>query len=300
MTSDADSALSLSYTTDYADLSIRSQGRSGQGHAGRASARRAWPPRRSSSAAAASTSSRWRRPTAAQRRTAAQHAASRFGPALKDVQNFTSQLAVMIRAGISIRAAIEGIAEQIENPKFKEMLVPDQEGRGGRQAVLRRPGALSQDLQPAVHQHGEGLGAVRRLRPSMLDRIAGYLDQQIETRSKVRGAMIYPGIIGIMAVGTTIFLLTFVLPRFMVDLRGQGSGAARCRPRCCWRCPTSWSTTGTSCCSRRSPAVWGFVADAHAPTGAGSGGTRSSSPCRSSRRCSAPSTSAARCTRWAS
>ena len=42
-----------------------------------------------------------------------------FGPSAKDVQNFTSQLAVMIRAGISIRAAIEGISEQVENPKFK-------------------------------------------------------------------------------------------------------------------------------------------------------------------------------------
>src|SRR5690606_22647550 len=46
-----------------------------------------------------------------------------FGPSAKDVQNFTSQLAVMIRAGISIRAAIEGIADQAENPKFKAMLV---------------------------------------------------------------------------------------------------------------------------------------------------------------------------------
>src|SRR2546423_12170397 len=33
-----------------------------------------------------------------------------FGPGLKDVHSFTVQLAVMIRAGISIRAAIEGIA----------------------------------------------------------------------------------------------------------------------------------------------------------------------------------------------
>src|SRR5688572_24016670 len=45
-----------------------------------------------------------------------------FGPGLRDVQNFTSQLAVMIRAGISIRAAVEGIADQVQNPKFKEML----------------------------------------------------------------------------------------------------------------------------------------------------------------------------------
>src|SRR3954451_550287 len=45
-----------------------------------------------------------------------------FGPGAKDVQAFTSQLAVMIRAGISIRAAVEGIADQTENPKFKAML----------------------------------------------------------------------------------------------------------------------------------------------------------------------------------
>src|SRR6476646_6252966 len=45
-----------------------------------------------------------------------------FGPSAKDVCNFTSQLAVMVRAGISIRAAIEGIADQTVNVKFKAML----------------------------------------------------------------------------------------------------------------------------------------------------------------------------------
>jgi type IV pilus assembly protein PilC len=55
----------------------------------------------------------------------------------------------------------------------------------------------------------------------MLDRIAAYLTQQIETRSQVVGAMIYPGIIGTMAIGTTVFLLTFVLPRFMVIFKGK-------------------------------------------------------------------------------
>jgi type IV pilus assembly protein PilC len=55
----------------------------------------------------------------------------------------------------------------------------------------------------------------------MLDKIAGYLNQQIETTSMVRGACIYPGIIGTMAIGTTVFLLTFVLPRFMVIFKGK-------------------------------------------------------------------------------
>jgi type IV pilus assembly protein PilC len=55
----------------------------------------------------------------------------------------------------------------------------------------------------------------------MLDRIADTLVQQIETISMVRGAMIYPGIIGTMAIGTAIFMLTFVLPRFMVIFQGK-------------------------------------------------------------------------------
>jgi type IV pilus assembly protein PilC len=56
---------------------------------------------------------------------------------------------------------------------------------------------------------------------TMLERIADYLGQQIETRSQVRGAMIYPIIIGVMALSTTVFLLTFVLPKFVVIFQGK-------------------------------------------------------------------------------
>jgi type IV pilus assembly protein PilC len=143
-----------------------------------------------------------------------------FGPGAKDVQNFTSQLAVMIRAGISIRAAIEGIAEQVENPKFKKMLVQmKRDVEGGKQfsdALTRYPKTFS-PLYVNMVKASELSGGFSK----MLDKIAAYLNQQIETASMVKGAMIYPGIIGTMAVGTTIFLLTFVLPRFMVIFKGK-------------------------------------------------------------------------------
>src|SRR4051812_20256404 len=143
-----------------------------------------------------------------------------FGPGAKDVQNFTSQLAVMIRAGISIRAAIEGISDQAENPKFKAMLVQmKKDVEGGKQfsdALSRFPKTFS-PLYINMVKASELSGGFSK----MLDRIAVYLAQQIETRSMVVGAMIYPGIIGTMAIGTTVFLLTFVLPRFMVIFQGK-------------------------------------------------------------------------------
>ena len=143
-----------------------------------------------------------------------------FGPGLKDVQSFTSQLAVMIRAGISLRTAIEGISEQTPNPKFKEMLIQmKKDVEGGRQfsdALMRYPKVFS-PLYINMVKASEMSGGFSR----MLDRIATYLDQQIETRNQVRGAMIYPGIIGFMAVSVTIFLLTFVLPKFTALFAGK-------------------------------------------------------------------------------
>jgi type IV pilus assembly protein PilC len=143
-----------------------------------------------------------------------------FGPGARDVHNFTSQLAVMIRAGISIRSAVEGIADQVQNPKFKVMLVQmKRDLEAGKQfsdALARYPKVFS-PLYINMVRASELSGGFAK----MLDRIANYLSQQIETRSQVVGAMIYPGIIGSMAVFTTVFLLTFVLPRFMVIFEGK-------------------------------------------------------------------------------
>ena len=113
-----------------------------------------------------------------------------FGPSAKDVQNFTSQLAVMIRAGISIRSAIEGIADQVENPKFKQMLVQmKRDVESGKQfsdALMRYPKVFS-PLYINMVKASELSGGFSK----MLDKIAGYLAQQIETSSMVKGAVSY-------------------------------------------------------------------------------------------------------------
>ncbi|HET6250798.1 MAG TPA: type II secretion system F family protein [Tepidisphaeraceae bacterium] len=143
-----------------------------------------------------------------------------LGPCARDIANFTSQLAVMVRAGISIRSAIEGIGEQVQNPRFRQMLVQMRKdveaGKPFSQALARYPKSFS-PLYVNMVKASEMSGGFSR----MLDRIGSYLAQQIETRNMIVGAMTYPTIIATMALGTTIFLLTFVLPRFMVLFAGK-------------------------------------------------------------------------------
>jgi type IV pilus assembly protein PilC len=89
-------------------------------------------------------------------------------------------------------------------------------GRQFSDALMRFPHVFS-PLYINMVKASELSGGFSR----MLDRIANYLDQQIETRNQVRGAMIYPAIIGFMAISVTIFLLTFVLPKFTDLFKGK-------------------------------------------------------------------------------
>ncbi len=141
-------------------------------------------------------------------------------PTQKNVLDFTTQLAVMIRAGINLRAALEGIGDQTEHKMFKKVIIQLKEDvEGGKQ--------FSEAL--AVHPKLFGTLYINMVRASemsgsfseMLDRIAGYIAQQQETRKMVIGASIYPAIIGGLAVTVTVFLLTFVLPKFYTVFEGK-------------------------------------------------------------------------------
>src|SRR5262245_27267880 len=141
-------------------------------------------------------------------------------PSQKHVLDFTTQLAVMIRAGINLRSALDGIGEQTTHPGFKRILgqlKSDVEaGKQFSEAIGKHP-KLFGPLYCNMVRASEMSGSFSK----MLDRIAAYIGQQIETKKMVVGAAIYPGIIGSLAVCVTIFLLTFVLPRFAAVFEGK-------------------------------------------------------------------------------
>ena len=141
-------------------------------------------------------------------------------PTTKHVLDFTTQLAVMIRAGINLRAALEGVAEQTNHAQFKKVVMnlkdDVESGKQFSEAIAKYPKLFGQ-LYVSMVRASEMSGSFSE----MLDRIAGYIGQQIETRKMVVGASIYPGIIATMAIGVTVFMLSFVLPRFYTIFEGK-------------------------------------------------------------------------------
>ncbi|MFN0132204.1 MAG: type II secretion system F family protein [Phycisphaerales bacterium] len=141
-------------------------------------------------------------------------------PKQKHVLDFTCQLAVMIKAGINLRAALDGIAEQTQHPAFRKIIVglksDVESGKQFSEAIARHP-KLFGPLYVNMVRASEMAGSFAR----MLERIASYITQQIETRKMVIGASIYPAVIGTMAVAVTVFLLAFVLPKFYKVFEGK-------------------------------------------------------------------------------
>jgi len=141
-------------------------------------------------------------------------------PKTSHVLDFTTQLAVMMRAGINLRSALEGIAEQTSHATFKKIVfqikADVEAGKQFSEGLARYPklfGKMYVNMVRASEMSGSF--------SDMLDRIAAYIQQEMETRRMVIGAAIYPAVIGTMAVVVTVFLLTFVLPKFYIVFEGK-------------------------------------------------------------------------------
>jgi len=138
----------------------------------------------------------------------------------KELLAFSSQLAVMAKAGIGLTTALDSIGEQITTKGMGNVvrtLKSDVEaGRQFSEALQRFPKVFSV-LYVNMVRASELTGSFGH----MLERITEYLTQQAETKRQVIGAMVYPLIIVSMAITTTIFMLVFVLPRFMVLFKGR-------------------------------------------------------------------------------
>jgi type IV pilus assembly protein PilC len=130
-----------------------------------------------------------------------------------DIIYATSQLAVMVDTGITLSAALDSIAQHEKNGTLKEVLldlkVRVESGEDFSTALARYPQHFDKTFVSLIRS-SEQTGTMAE----MLETVSGYLRSQLETRQKIRAAMAYPSVMAVLAVGVTIFLLTYILPKF--------------------------------------------------------------------------------------
>jgi type IV pilus assembly protein PilC len=131
----------------------------------------------------------------------------------KELMHFTRQLAVFVRAGIPITTALETIGDETQDTALRRAITAMIE-------ELRNGGTLS--IAAAKHTHvfpNYYVGILHSAEltgrlDETLDSLSAYLNREIDTRSKVVGALSYPAVVMAMAVVTVIILAGYVLPKF--------------------------------------------------------------------------------------
>ena len=137
------------------------------------------------------------------------------GPRIKtrDVVIFTRQFATMINAGLPLVQSLNILASQTENKALAEVtraVVYDVEsGNTLADAFSKHPKAFS-PLYVNMVAAGEAGGIL----DTILLRLATFLEKNDALVRKVKGAMIYPGVIISVAAIAICILLVFVIPTF--------------------------------------------------------------------------------------
>ena len=137
----------------------------------------------------------------------------RGGVKMRDIVIFTRQFSTMINAGLPLVQALDILAKQTENKTLAEVtraVVFDVEsGHTVADALGKHPHAFS-DLYVNMVAAGEAGGIL----DTILMRLATFMEKNDALIRKVKGAMIYPGVIMSVAVIAITVLLIFVIPVF--------------------------------------------------------------------------------------
>ena len=143
----------------------------------------------------------------------------------KVLTQFTRQLATLVNAGLPLMRGIEVLKRQMKDPQMLEAL-------NGIGENIAAGGTFSESLTqyPKIFDHlyvnmvkaGEAGGVLE----VVLGRLAEFAEKSEKIKNKVKGAMIYPIVVLVAAIGITAFLLVAVIPKFQQVFQDMLGGAA--------------------------------------------------------------------------
>ena len=131
----------------------------------------------------------------------------------KVLTQFTRQLATLVNAGLALMRGLEVLKRQMKNQQMREALdgISDTIAAGGTfsEALTAYP-KIFDNLYINMVKAGEAGGVLE----VVLARLADFAEKSEKIKNKVKGAMIYPSVVLVAAIGITAFLLVMVIPKF--------------------------------------------------------------------------------------
>jgi type IV pilus assembly protein PilC len=144
------------------------------------------------------------------------------GVDVKDLVTFTRLFATMIDAGLPLVQCLDILASQMDNPAFKKVLfaikAKVEQGSTFADALKDHPKVFD-ELYTQLCAAGEVGGIL----DSILNRLAAYREKSEKLKAKVKGAMTYPAIVLVVALGVVSLLLIKVTPTFAKMFADFGS-----------------------------------------------------------------------------
>ncbi|MFN7017160.1 MAG: type II secretion system F family protein [Fimbriimonadales bacterium] len=132
---------------------------------------------------------------------------------LTDLAIFSRQFSTMLDAGVSLIRCLDVLQAQTNNARLRKILIDlsarVESGESLSRSMARHPKAFSQLIIGLIRA-----GEVGGVLEESLQRIAGFLEKDVELRRKIRSALTYPVIVLLAAIGIVIFLVTWLVPQF--------------------------------------------------------------------------------------
>ena len=143
----------------------------------------------------------------------------------KVLTQFTRQLATLVNAGLPLMRGLEVLKRQMKDPQMREALdgISENIASGGTfsESLTAYP-KIFDNLYINMVKAGEAGGVLE----VVLGRLAEFAEKAERIKNKVKGAMIYPCVVLVAAVGITWFLLVAVIPKFKQVFNDMLGGAA--------------------------------------------------------------------------
>jgi type IV pilus assembly protein PilC len=126
---------------------------------------------------------------------------------------FSRQFATMIDAGINVLKCLDILENQTKDPVLKTVIGEARRdvvgGSSLTEAVQKHPRVFSK-LYVSMIKAAEIGGILDQI----LDRLATFLEREQEITGKIKGAMVYPTVVLVFAIGMVFAMMVFVLPTF--------------------------------------------------------------------------------------